>query len=273
MGAVVTLTTDFGLSDAYVAIMKGVILRINPEADIVDICHNIQPQNIRQAAFVLGTAYNYFPAQTVHLVVVDPGVGTNRRPIILKTPKAYFVAPDNGVLSYILDNHVSQPVANSPRVTLGPDLKAYVITRSEYWLKPVSNTFHGRDIFAPVAARLSLGLMASSLGDSVDSITAFPIPRPYRQDGLLIGHVLHIDNFGNVITDIREDSLPSSGQSVTIIIGGYSIRGLSGNYDGGEGPLALFGSSGYLEIALKNASAAAFLKAGMEDEIRVKIGD
>ena len=178
MGTFITLTTDFGLTDGYVAAMKGVIYSINPEATIVDICHNIQPQNIRQAAFVLSTAYSYFPSYTVHLVVVDPGVGTNRRAIILKTPKAHFVAPDNGVLSYVIDAYSPQPVPDSQRVKLGPESKAYAITKSEYWRKPVSNTFHGRDIFAPVAARLSLGMMASSLGDNVDTVTAFPIPHP-----------------------------------------------------------------------------------------------
>ena len=187
MGTFITLTTDFGLRDGYVAAMKGVIYSINPEATIVDISHNIEPQNIRQAAFVLSTAYKYFPSYTIHLVVVDPGVGTNRRAIIFKTPRAQFVAPDNGVLSYVIDAFSPQPVADSGRFKSGPDAQAYVITKSEYWRKPVSRTFHGRDIFAPVAARLSLGEMASGLGDKVDTVTAFPIPHAVWDGNVIKG--------------------------------------------------------------------------------------
>ena len=273
MGSFITLTTDFGLSDGYVAAMKGVIYSINPEATIVDLCHNIQPQDIRQAAFVLNTAYSYFPSYTVHLVVVDPGVGTNRRAIILKSPKAHFVAPDNGVLSYIIESFSPHSILESQRVQLGSDLKAYAITKSEYWRKPVSSTFHGRDIFAPVAARLSLGLMASSLGDNVDTITTFPIPRPSRQDSEITGNIMHIDHFGNLITNVQESALSAVIQSITIVIGNYRIHGLARTYADGEGPLALFGSSGYLEISVPNANAAVFFKAKVGEEIRVKIGD
>jgi S-adenosylmethionine hydrolase len=239
---------------------------------VVDICHNIQPQNIRQAAFVLSTVYRFFPSYTVHLVVVDPGVGTDRRAVILKIPGAHFVAPDNGVLSYVINDYSSEPLPNSRRVRLGPELKAYVITRSEYWRKPVSRTFHGRDIFAPVAARLSLGLLESSLGDNVDTVTTFPVPRPYLQDEIIVGQVLHIDNFGNLITNIREDFLPTGEQSATISVGDRLIEGLAQTYAEKEGLIALFGSSGYLEIAAANASAAAILNAQIGDIIKVKPG-
>ena len=255
--SIITLTTDFGLSDSYVAMMKGVILRINPEANIVDISHTIAPQNIEQAAFVLGTAYHYFPSQTIHLVVVDPGVGTDRLPVILKTPKMYFVAPDNGVLSYVIDDYPHQPVSNSRRVTLGPELKAFAITNSEYWLKPVSETFHGRDIFAPVAARLSLGMPAFSLGSALDTLATITIPRPFRRGEELIGYILHVDSFGNLITNLKLDSLAPLGQSVSIVAGDHTVHGLVRNYSEGDGPIALFGSSGYLEISLKNASVAS----------------
>jgi S-adenosylmethionine hydrolase len=270
VGTFITLTTDFGTADGYVAALKGVIYSINPEATIVDISHNIQPQNIRQAAFVLNTAYSYFPSYTVHLVVVDPGVGTNRRAIILKTPKAHFVAPDNGVLSYILESFSPQSVPNSQRVKLGDDLKAYAITRSEYWRKPVSRTFHGRDIFAPVAARLSLGLMASSLGDNVDTLTAFPIPHPVKQGDEITSHILHADNFGNLITDVSDITLSGRGQSATIVVGEHTIHGIAGTYAEGQGLIALFGSSGYLEISVANGSAEALLKAKPGDEVKIK---
>ncbi len=269
MGTFITLTTDFGLADGYVAAMKGVIYSINPEATIVDISHQIKPRNIREAAFVLSTAYNYFPSYTVHIVVVDPGVGTNRKAVILKTPKAQFVAPDNGVLSYILEAYASQPLPDSQRVKAGPDLKAYAITKSEYWHKPVSNTFHGRDIFAPVAARLSLGLMASSLGDPVDTMTAFTISHPSKQGDQITGHILHIDSFGNLITDVRQDFLPTTAQSATIELKGYSIHGIACTYADGTGPVALLGSSGYLEISIGNGSAASFFKAEEGDEIKI----
>lgn len=269
MGTFITLITDFGLSDGYTAAMKGVIYSINPEATIVDITHNIQPQNIRQAAFALHTAHNFFPSYTVHLVVVDPGVGTNRRPIIIKTPRAHFVAPDNGVLSYIINDYSPQPLADSQRVRVGPDMEAYVITREKYWRQPVSNTFHGRDIFAPVAARLSLGLMASSLGDRVDTVTAFPVPLPRRQDNTLVGEVLHIDSFGNLITSITEKSLSETRQSATILLRNKVIRGISHNYAEANGPVALVGSSGYLEIAVANGSAAAHFQAKLGDEVKL----
>jgi S-adenosyl-L-methionine hydrolase (adenosine-forming) len=272
VGTFITLTTDFGSADGYVAAMKGVIFSINPEAAIVDITHHIQPQNIRQAAFVLSTAHSYFPSYTVHLVVVDPEVGTNRRSIILKTPKAHYVAPDNGVLSYIIDAFSPQSLPDSRRVKLGAGLKAYAVTRSEYWHQPVSNTFHGRDIYAPVAARLSLGLMASSLGDEIDTLTAFPISRPYRQGEETVGSILHIDHFGNLITNIRQVALPTPDQSATIEIGASLVRGLVRTYAEGSGPVALFGSSGYLEISVVNGNAAAFFKSRVGDEIRVKPG-
>jgi S-adenosyl-L-methionine hydrolase (adenosine-forming) len=272
MGAVVTLTTDFGLKDGYVAAIKGVIYSINPEATIVDVSHNIHPQNILEAAFVLSTAYSFFPIYTVHLVVVDPGVGTNRQAVILKTPRAYFVAPDNGVLSYIVDDFSPQPVTGSQRVKPGLDAQVYAITKSEYWRKPVSNTFHGRDIFAPVAARLSLGEMASGLGDKLDTLTALPIPRPLQGRDLVQGQVIHIDTFGNLITNIKESTLSSTGLSVNIIICDHTIRGLARAYAQGEGLIALFGSSGYMEISLPNASAASLLQSKVGDELMVKPG-
>ncbi len=272
MRAIITLTTDFSWNDAYVAAMKGVILGINPEATLVDICHTIEPQNVAQAAFVLSTAYEFFPPKTIHLVVVDPGVGTKRRAIILRTPLADFVAPDNGVLSYIM------PPASYERLTergqlvkLGAGAEAIAITNPRFWRSPVSATFHGRDIFAPVAARLSLGFPPSHFGESIDSVMALPQGRPHRtEEGLLIGRILHIDRFGNLITTIKKDDLPRGKQSVGIEIGHHVIKGLVQTYAEGEGLIALIGSSGYLEIALKNGSASAFLGARVGDEVKAR---
>jgi len=275
MGPIITLTTDFGIGDAYVASMKGVILTINPKAVIVDICHSVEPQNILQAAFILSTAHRYFPKGTIHLAIVDPGVGSQRKALILKTPAAFFVAPDNGVLSYIIDEVDKTPAKTTPDITthpeqrkLGAGLKAATITNPDFWHKPVSNTFHGRDIFAPVAAHLSLGVPMNKFGDSLSYVYAFPIPMPYRDaQGNLIGHLLHIDNFGNLIIDLRSSDLP--GERVAIAIGGQHIHGISQSYAEKEGLAAIIGSSGYLEISLKNGNAAASLDAKVGDEIKL----
>lgn len=269
MSAVITFTSDFGLSDVYAAAMKGVALGINPQAVLVDICHTIQPQNIAQAAFVLSTAHEYFPPRTVHVVVVDPGVGTERRAVILRTPRADFVAPDNGVLSYIFRQHSAiQTESDRFRLEPGGNLEALAITRPEYWRKPVSATFHGRDIFAPVAAYLTLGRPPSDFGEPVDSLVLLPAAGPERlPDGNLVGHILHIDNFGNLITDIKTSDLPGETPEPVIEIGGQSINGISLTYETGKDLVALFGSSGYLEIARPNGSARALLSASAGDKV------
>ena len=275
MGAIITLTTDFGMADAYVAAMKGVILSINPEAKLIDICHTIKPQNIPQAAFVLSTAYRFFPQNTIHLVVVDPGVGTERRAIILRTPIACFVAPDNGVLSYVIQQFIKGGlkglINNRQQIELEPELEAVAITKPQFWRSPVSPTFHGRDIFAPVAARLSLGFPPTDFGETITSVTMLPLPQPYRaSDGSLVGHILHIDSFGNLITNIKGDDLPQTRQTITIEVGNQFISGLSHTYAEGKGLLALIGSSGYLEISLKEGSACALLNAEVGNEVRIR---
>ncbi len=273
MGAIITLTTDFGLTDSYVAAMKGVILSINQEATLVDICHTIKPQNLPQAAFILSTAYQFFPEKTIHVVVVDPGVGTERRAIILITPTAYFVAPDNGVLSYVIEEYSTKPTEDNVKQEqreLGPGLEAIAITKPQFWRSPVSPTFHGRDIFAPVAARLSLGLLPIEFGEKIGSLVVLPHSRPYQEaGGSLVSHIIHIDSFGNLVIDIKSDDLPEARQAITIKIGDQSISGLSRTYTEGGGLLALIGSSGYLEISLKNGSACAFINAKVGDEVRI----
>ena len=171
MVGLITLTTDFGLADGYVAAMKGVILGISPEVNLVDISHTIKPQNILQAAFVLGTVFQFFPRSTIHVVVVDPEVGTERRAIILRTPLADFVAPDNGVLSHVIQHYSAfrGEVNCLWQVELEPTVEAVVITEPRFWQLPVSPTFHGRDIFAPVAAQLSLGTPLLDFGKAINS--------------------------------------------------------------------------------------------------------
>jgi len=266
--ALITLTTDFGLDDGYVAAMKGVILGINPGATIVDICHSIKPQTVRQGAFVLSTAFSYFPQDTVHLVVVDPGVGGPRRAIILETDNAIFVAPDNGVLSYVIQASISKRISRPTLMKLPPELQAFEITNSKYWHHPVSPTFHGRDVFAPVAAHVSLGIPLNELGQAITSVSVFPPPRPQTDaTGNLIGHILHIDHFGNLITDITSQDLPSRGYSIQVA--GHQIDSLSHSYEQSRDLLALIGSSGRLEIALKGGNAARLLGIKSGDELQV----
>lgn len=277
MHPLITLTTDFGLEEGYVAAMKGVILGINPEATIVDLCHLIAPQDLLQAAFVLDTTYPYFPEGTLHVVVVDPGVGTGRRAVALATPRATFLAPDNGVLSYVLERE-GEPWEEPPRATalslamkerpLVPVLRAVALTNSRYWLKSQSATFHGRDLFAPVAAHLSLGLPLEELGAEIGSLLAFPIPRPEpRPGGGILCHILHIDRFGDLITDARREDLPE-GRLLVEVAGRY-IQGLSSSYAEGGDLLTIIGSAGYLEVAAKNASAADLLGAKVGDTVRL----
>ena len=271
MSAIITLTTDFGLTDAYVAAMKGVILSINPEAKIIDICHNISPQNILQAAFVLNTAFPFFPERTIHVVVVDPGVGTGRRALILRTPQFDFVAPDNGVLSYVIGPFLKERLRPAQRrVTLPPELEAVSITKSRFWRSPVSPTFHGRDIFAPVAARLSLGTLPEEFGEVIRSVAVLPEHRPYQESaGTLVGRIVHIDHFGNLITNFKCEDLTE--KPFAVEVSSRFISGLSRTYGEDEGLLALIGSSGYLEIALKGGSALDFLNAVVGGEVKVKL--
>ena len=274
MNSIITLTTDFGSNDAYVAIMKGVILSINPEVNIVDITHSIEPQNILQAAFVVNSAYRYFPKRTVHMAIVDPGVGGERRGIILKTASALFVAPDNGILSYVINEFslnegaLSQYPQSVEEVKFKAGLEAVAITDPRFWRHPVSPTFHGRDIFAPVAAGLSLGISLYEFGEKITSLYVFPTPKPYfDSQGNLVGHILYIDHFGNLITDIKSTDLP--GGDVIIEVAGQRIQGITHYYEQGEGLMAIVGSGGYLEISLRSGSACDFLGMGVGDEMKV----
>jgi S-adenosylmethionine hydrolase len=275
MSSIITLTTDFGYDDAYVAAVKGAILSINPEANIIDISHSIKPQNILQAAFILSTAYRYFPKQTIHMAIVDPGVGSERRGIILKTSSAIFVVPDNGILSYIIDdlfsvesNSLTEQTHDLQEIVFKKGLEAAAITDPRFWRQPVSPTFHGRDIFAPVAAGLSLGISLYEFGEKINSLHILPIPKPLLDsDGNLVGRVLHVDRFGTLITNIKSNDLP--GKDVVIEVAGYCIQGISDYYAQNKGVMAIVGSSGYLEVSLRDGSACDFLGMAVGDEVKV----
>jgi hypothetical protein len=260
VGRIITLTTDFGLSDAYVGVMKGVILRIAPQATIVDICHDIAAQDVLAAGFLLAGAYSYFTEGTIHVAVVDPGVGTSRRAIAIKDGGYIFVGPDNGIFSFILCAPASAA------------LQAVHLTNRDYWLAAPSATFHGRDIFAPVAAHLAAGVPLAALGTevAVDDLVRLPLPRSERRGDVIYGEVVHVDHFGNLVSNITATSLHDP-HALLVEIAGVRISGLSPSYAAGEAgqPMALIGSTGYLEIAVPGGSAARVLMAGKGTPVAV----
>ena len=256
---VITLMTDFGTSDHYVGVMKAVILNINPQIEIVDITHAIPPQDIHGAAFLIDSAYRYFPTGTIHVIVVDPGVGSERRAIVCQTATGYFVCPDNGILTHIL--------RNEERV------HTVAVENSAYFLPQVSNTFHGRDIFAPVAAHLSRGVPIDKLGSPVAQPLQLPVPKPEITDKAVIGQVIWIDSFGNLVTNISHEILEAlEGQnSVVIRAGGAEIDRLNRSYAEsavGEA-LAIVGSFNRLEISINQGNAAQVLDLKRGDTITI----
>lgn len=261
--SVVTLLTDFGDRDYFVASMKGVILGINNQARLVDISHAIRPHAIQEAAYVLKSCYNYFPDGTVHVVVVDPGVGSSRRPLLVTTPRHFFVAPDNGVLSYILEDETH--------------LEVRQIENKQYRLDAEGATFDGRDVFAPAAAWLTRGQVPGSYGRLIRDHKTIPSAKAQVRGGVLEGEVMYIDHFGNVISNISPLDLQSlrdisKREAVSIHIGGVRIEGLKINYADGpsNSPGALINSNGYLEIFCKEGSAADHLGLGIGAAIQVR---
>ena len=278
---IITLTTDFGGTDIYAGAMKGVILGINPDAAIVDLTHEVPPQDVRAGAYALDAAWDAFPPGTVHVAVVDPGVGTERMPIAACGRGATFVGPDNGTLSYLLAREArSGPEEPRPEsapfvpasVGLPEGWTAYHLTERAYWREPVSSTFHGRDIFAPVAAHLSAGLAPSALGPRLTHLTAFAVPRAVESGGRIEGCVQHVDRYGNLVTNIAEALLSEAGGDLTVEVGGREVAGLSASFQGEGGLVAVIGSGGWLEIAVPNGSAARELAAGIGDAVAVRLG-
>jgi S-adenosylmethionine hydrolase len=275
----IVLLTDFGLTDAYVGTLKGVILSICPSAPLVDLTHAVEPQNIRQGAYLLMTAFRYFPADTIFLVVVDPGVGTDRRPIAVETDHGVYVAPNNGVLSYVLAQvHVKQAV---------------VLHNPDYQLARISRTFHGRDIFSPAAAHLANGVPISQLGPACPDLTLSGTPSLEIAPGQLRGEVIHIDHFGNIITSIGlwnwigenrlrldpqfgpHSPLPDlDAATCQIKVGSQTVTTIRPTY-GNVPPgtlTALIGSSGQLEVGINQGNAARELGVSLDDLVLVTFG-
>ena len=270
----ITLTTDFGTLDPYVAEMKGVLLQLDPRATIVDISHHIAPQSVVQGAFVLGAAYRYFPKDTIHVVVVDPGVGTSRRAVLLVTPEGRFLAPDNGLLTYVLRDSPEYRAVSQDRRFLEPmevavpaGCTAFHLSNQDLWRGPISDTFHGRDVFAPVAAHLSLGTAPEEVGEPLGSLKCLCIPHPRWQGNTLTGHVIHVDGFGNLITTIEGQALAQ--YRVEVRLKGRRTQGVSRSYAESADLLAIVGSHGNLEIAVRDGSAARELNADVGDEVVV----
>jgi len=259
MRPVITLTTDFGLDDPFVGIMKGVILNIAPDTKIIDITHNIEPQNIIQAALVLNASYPWFPRKTVHIVIVDPGVGGKRRPMVVQSKFQFFVGPDNGVLTPVLDSKN----------------RLYQLTNKKYFLKNVSNTFHGRDIFAAVAAWITTGVAASKMGPRILKPEFLALPQPQIKKGTLQGEIIYKDRFGNLTTNISSElineKLPSF-DKIKIQAGKQIINGLAKAYNdikpGQTG--AIINSWNQLEIFCREADAAKKLKLKLGQSLTLK---
>lgn len=249
---VITLLTDFGTVDYFVGAVKGAILSVNPVAVITDLTHEVPPQDVESGAFTLLAAYKTFPPGTIHVAVVDPGVGSTRRPILVKANKQLFVGPDNGIFTYIYDQE--------------PAHKTFHITADKYFRHPPSTTFHGRDIFAPVAAALSQGVKPAALGPSISDEVRLKnsLTPEVQKDGKLQGRIIHIDRFGNCVTNITREVFNDGGR---LLVKGTAIRTFRDSYSDGstKQPFAIWGSAGFLEISVKEGSAA--------QSLRVKRGD
>lgn len=290
----IVLLTDFGLSDAYVGMMRGVIHGISPVAQVIDLTHGIGPQDIRHGAVVLADSCSYFPDHSIFVAVVDPGVGTDRAAIMLETPHARFVAPDNGLLTLVCRQYdASFGDTKTAAPTPVPDnCRVWRLTKPDYWQHHVSSTFHGRDVFAPVAAHLSLGASPDALGDPTPTINALPLPIPRPEGNSIHGQVIFADSFGNLVTDITTDLLDEMGVApgdphATVTIAGQTVTGLSRTFHDppdtqcGNPPdthlqpnnlRALIGSHGRLEIAVVDGSAAAALGVSGGALVSITVG-
>lgn len=252
----IALLTDFGTQDYYVGAMKGVIFSINKRAQIVDISHEIEPQNVRSAGFVLASCYRNFPAKTIFLTVVDPGVGSARRAILVAANDYYFIAPDNGLLSFVFENE--------------KDFRVFQLTTREFFLAEVSRTFHGRDVFAPVAAHLSVDYNPLKFGaETADYVKLENLAPRATSENKTRANIIHIDRFGNLVTNLRRENLP---EKFVIEIGAARINKICDFYaEAAENELiTIFGSAGFLEISAVNASAAEILQVNRNTEILVK---
>lgn len=250
------MLTDFGTKDYFVGAMKGVILSINPNVQIVDITHEIEAQNINAAKFTLQACYKNFPEKTIFVAVVDPGVGSNRRAILVETDEYFFVAPDNGLLSFIFNETVN--------------FKVYELTNEKFFAENISRTFHGRDVFAPVAAHLSNGINPFEFGVQIDEFIRLNETKPFENEsGEIVGEIIHIDKFGNLITNLTKENLP---EKFVLEINDVKIEKLNEYFAEAEKGeiLMIFGSAGFLEIAAFQSSAQKLLNSKAGNLVKVE---
>jgi hypothetical protein len=256
----ISLLTDFGLRDGYVGVMKGVIWRICPQARIADISHNISPQNVLEGAYALWRVTPYFPSGSVHVAVVDPGVGTHRRPIAARLGEHFYVAPDNGLLSAVLSQTEKD----------GGEIEIVCLDNPAYWLEEVSNVFHGRDIFSPVGAHLANGVPLHKLGTLIEDPQRLELPQPERSPRGVVGQIIEIDNFGNLATNVTREDLKDLGD-VFVRLRGQEIHGLVNTF-GERVPgdlVALFGTHNDLMVSVVNGNACQRLGAEFGDRVEV----
>jgi S-adenosylmethionine hydrolase len=264
---VISLMTDFGIKDGNVGVMKAVIWNVAPEAQITDLSHLITPQNVREAALILARSVPYFPENSIHVVVVDPGVGTSRRPMAAKIGTQYYVGPDNGTITLLLERADNE----------GWAAEFVDLNKPEYWLPNVSYVFHGRDIFAPAAAHIAIGVPLKDLGAPFDDPVKLELPKPEKTANGWKGEVIHIDHFGNVASNLRIETLGEAlkeMEKISVRLGGVEIKGLVNTFgERAVGELvALMGSTGNLIVSVVNGSAAERLNTKVGDEFEAFLG-
>ena len=257
---IITLTTDFGITDPYAGIMRGVVLSVNPAATVVDITHGIPPHDILNAAFTVGNSYSYFPEGTVHCAVVDPGVGGRRKNIAIRTARFYFVGPDNGIFTVIKCREDIQEIRE--------------ITNPQYTRSLAAKTFQGRDVFAPCAAMLSRDAPFADIGPVLQEIETIAIPRPKEENNTLSGEVLSVDSFGNMVTNITEDRFRSfvGKRRYAIYFATERFSSISETYEEQPSgtPLAIIGSGGYLEISMSSGNAARYFMTSAGNSVSIR---
>ncbi len=260
---IITLTTDYGLNDYLVGAMRGAILNVNPDARIADITHNVMSFDVLDGALAIAQAYRFYPPRTIHVVVVDPGVGTERRAILVSGDQHYFVGPDNGVFSLIYERD--------------PLTRVREITAEHYFLQPVSSTFHGRDVFAPVAAWLSRSTQPESFGEEVNDYVRFSLPKPKAANNTIKGVILRVDNFGNLLTNLSPQEFPqlaAADARFKMQVGKTEITKMAQSFSQGatSEPQAIIGSSGFVEIFVNRGSAARTLGVQRGSEVTLRLG-
>jgi S-adenosylmethionine hydrolase len=270
----IALLTDYGWEGPYAGVLKSVILSVNPAATVIDITHGVPPQAIESGAFILSQVAPYLPSGSIAVAVVDPGVGTSRAGIAVRFDGITFVGPDNGLISGLLDDDFRPVGSGAMPVALPGYYPGFQLTNDTFFMNPVSATFHGRDVFAPVAAHLSLGEPLSAVGSPIDTILAYPAWRPKRTpDGFISGRVIYVDPFGNLVTDIRIDDVgqPAEHEFVRTRVKNLQLHGIHPTFHSGPEYVVYVGSSGFLEIARRDASAAAALDAGIGETVYMEV--